>query len=218
MTQKKINGVDHEYINGRGWTPIALSDAALGVADQITDVEADRGAKVQSAKNWATTNQEFASNVQAKVPALFNRVNDLNSAVKLIEGNKGDFGPAASILGDIYNPVNAEINATAMTGLLQTLADVSTGALSEGEIKIFSQDLATSKKSPAVQLALLKRGLKLADRAMRDIRGKGQYFRENRTLEGYENAQIDAVGRVLDEMDGKGGQQEEQKISIPGLD
>ena len=126
------------------------------------------------------------------------------TAIAIIKGGDGDFGPAASLLGDIYNPENAELNAIGMTGLLQTLSDVTTGALSEGEIKIFSQDIAQSDKSPASNLRLLERARDMMARSIGHIQRKGQYFIQNNgSLEGYDEYQLEALGKIVGGLSGK---------------
>lgn len=187
-------------------------------AASATQAEAEEKAAITTAEGLAKANNNFRSQLANDVPGLRNRYQDLQRAMEIIESNNGDFGPAASFLGDVYNPLNSELNAIGLTTLLGTLATVSTGSLSEGEIKILGQDIAKSDKSPASNKALLARALKLVERGMRGLQAKGNYFIENGgSLEGYDAAQLKELGNIVSGL-GPGGSGEDERISIPGLE
>ncbi len=157
----------------------AAENAALQ-AGAIAGAQEDR-------KSWADTDQKFAAEFPGQFQQLQGQRDLLQRTLDVVENpdNYDSQGPIMGRIAAFYDPETAQINAAGIQQTIETLSDVTTGALSERELSLFESLSAKGTRTPAQNARLLKQSIDAVERRLEQLREKGTYYRDKGTLEGY---------------------------------
>ena len=157
-------------------------------------------AEEDDAKAQAAIDTEFRTSLYDTVPGMVEQYRSLKEAMTILDSGDAIQGPILGRIGAFYNPDSATLNAIGVASLIDTLSQVSTGALSEKEIEIFAADAAKAGNSAEVNKRLVERGLSLLERQMKELVRKQQYFsNNNNSLRGYGAEQVPDIQKLLEE-------------------
>jgi hypothetical protein len=158
------------------------------VNDYISSMEADRAAEKATSTAWANDNQKFGAEFGTRMGEYSTALNGMRRTLEVITNPEAydSQGPLAGLVSRFYDPDAAAINAAGVRQTIETLANVTTGALSEKELALFASIAANVSNRPEVNARLMEEAIRLTEERMQKLADKGRYYRDHGgSLEGY---------------------------------
>lgn len=175
-------GGGRQGVLGPGGVVMPITSSGEFIANEAAEKSA-----VTGAEDWARRDAEFEATFPEQLEKLRYGREVMQRTRDLVESPNAEWaqGPIMGRIAQFYDPDAAQINATGVIQTLETLSQVTTGALSEGELALFESLSAKGTRTPEQNAALLDRALELVDRRLKMYVDKGRYYRDNKTLRGY---------------------------------
>ena len=143
-----------------------------------------------------------------QAPQIIQSYSVLKNAYDLVDKGETLTGPLVGAMAAIWDPDTAQVKAAGVKQTLETLSQVTTGALSEKELGLFESLSASEGKGEAVNKRLLKLAMEAIESRVQMLINKQQFFTTNKTLKGYSETMVPDLQKLLDQGGGGGGDED----------